>query len=105
MPARHVHGAGQVRLLELVLLAHVDDHGAVAVLRQLVDVPGVDLLDLLFDPADDVRAGSHYFRKDSAASGTGAAPPERYRGALSSAPVEDPDLDFSAEAPAAVPTA
>jgi hypothetical protein len=27
--ARHVDGARQVRFLELVLLAHVDDHGAV----------------------------------------------------------------------------
>ncbi len=38
--ARHVHGAGDVRLLELVLLAHVDDHGTVpvAVLKLIVDL-------------------------------------------------------------------
>jgi hypothetical protein len=63
--ARHVHGARQVRLLELVLLAYVDDHGAVAVMRQLLDVLGIDLLDLLLDVADEVCARSHYFRKDS----------------------------------------
>ena len=78
VPARHVHGAGQVGLLELVLLADVDDHGAVAVLGERVDVLRIDLLDLLLDLADEFCAGRHvveshvflvgirYFRKYSA---------------------------------------
>ena len=57
--ARHVQGTRQMRLLELVLLAHVDDHGPVAVLRQLVDLLGVHLLDLLLDPAQQFRATCH----------------------------------------------
>ena len=91
MPARHVHRARQVRFLELVLLADVDDHGTVAVLGHGVHVLRIDLLDLLLDLADEFCAGRHferisflvgfdYFRKYSAA-------PEKYRGALSSAPV------------------
>ena len=45
--ARHVDGAGQVARLELVLLAHVDENGTVAVLLERVDVGRVDLVDLL----------------------------------------------------------
>jgi hypothetical protein len=61
MPARHVHGAREVGLLELVLLANVDDHGAVAVavLGQGVDVLGIDFLDLLLDLANQLCAGRH----------------------------------------------
>ena len=57
--ARHVDGAREVRLLELVLLAHVDDHGTVAVLLELVDVLRIDLLDLLLDLANQLCARRH----------------------------------------------
>jgi hypothetical protein len=65
--ARDVDRAGQVRLLELVLLADVDEHGltvavaiAVAVVMQmLVDLLRVHLPDLLLDLADELRAGRH----------------------------------------------
>ena len=73
---RHVHGAGQVRLLELVLLAHVDDHGTVAVgcplgaraprpprrmagRDQVVDLLRVHLLDLLLHLAEQLSATCH----------------------------------------------
>src|SRR5215210_565384 len=61
MPARHVHGAREVRLLELVLLADVDDHGAVAVPvpGPGMDVLGIDFLDLLLDLANQLCAGRH----------------------------------------------
>ena len=61
VPARDVDGARQVRFLELVLLAHVDDHRAVAVavLAESMDLLGVHFLDLLLDLADDFRAACH----------------------------------------------
>ena len=52
MAARNVHRAGDVPLLELLLLADVEDHGRVVraavgarVLEHLVDLRGIDLLD------------------------------------------------------------
>ena len=59
--------ARQVRLLELVLLAHVDDHGTVAVPVgvAIVDVLRVHLADLLLDLAEYLCARSHYFTKNS----------------------------------------
>ena len=59
--ARHVDGARDVALLELVLLAHVDDHGTVpvAVLKLIVDLARVHLLDLLLDVAEQFRAARH----------------------------------------------
>jgi hypothetical protein len=50
-----------VALLELVLLAHVDDHGTVpvAVLELIVDLSGVHFLDLLLDVAEQFRAAGH----------------------------------------------
>ena len=79
---------GQVRLLELVLLAHVDDHGRRCRSRwsAIVDLLGVHLLDLLLDPADHVRAGSHYFIK-TARGDAREGDPEK-RGALSGAPAK-----------------
>jgi hypothetical protein len=60
-----VHGAGEVSLLELVLLANVDDDGAVApVLRQLVDVARIDLRDPLLRLLDEIRSTWHFI-KDS----------------------------------------
>jgi hypothetical protein len=60
MAARHVHGAREMRLLELVLLAHVDDHGPapvpVSVQPEVVDLLRVHLLDLLLDLADELCA-------------------------------------------------
>ena len=76
MPTGHMDGTREMCLLELVLLAYVDDHGpvSVAVLLELADVLGVDLLDLLLDLADDFCARCHYFTKCSAATTTAGAP-------------------------------
>ena len=51
--ARHVHGARDVALLELVLLAHVDQERspAVSVQGRVVDLARVHLADLLLDPS------------------------------------------------------
>jgi hypothetical protein len=95
MAARHVDGAGDVGLLELVLLAHVDDHGAVAVLPELVDVLRVHLLDLLLDLADEFCARCHYFRKDSGA--------QRQPGRPFGRPGRRPRPRLLAEAPAVPP--
>src|SRR5215208_3540816 len=54
-----MHRSRKVGLLELVLLADVDDHGTVAVSAQLDDVLGIDLLDLLLDLANQLCAGRH----------------------------------------------
>jgi hypothetical protein len=51
-----VHGTREMRLLELVLLADVDENGTVAVLLEVVDLLRVHLLDLLLDLADQLRA-------------------------------------------------
>ena len=51
-------GAGQLALLDLLGLAHVDDHGAVA--EDGLDVGRVDLVDLALDLADELGArGAH----------------------------------------------
>ena len=59
--ARNVQGTGDVALVPFVLLAHVDDHqllGSVAVARlQLVDLGGIDLLDLRANLLDVLTAG------------------------------------------------
>ena len=44
-----MNGAGQVTLVVLVLLAHVDDDGVVPVVHDVVDLARVDFLDLLLD--------------------------------------------------------
>src|SRR5919198_1581204 len=60
MTARHVHGARQVRLLELVLLANVDHHVAVVAVRdQLVDLARVYFRYLAPDLANQVCAAGH----------------------------------------------
>ena len=69
VPARHVHGAGEVGLLELVLLADVDDHGAVRRSGELVDVAGVDLADLFLHLADQLGAAGHLLRNSSKSIG------------------------------------
>ena len=53
VPAGHVHGAGDVALLELVLLAHVDQQRppTVAVHDRVVDLARIHLANLLLDPA------------------------------------------------------
>ena len=77
MPARDVNGAREVRLLELVLLAHVDDDRAVAaVLHQIVDVARIDLPDPLLHLPDQVCSRSHCFRKYSGRAATRAARPK-----------------------------
>jgi hypothetical protein len=59
--ARHVHGTGDVALLVLVLLAHVDHQRGVAVRARdgVVDLAGVHLPDLLLDPLEQFRAACH----------------------------------------------
>jgi hypothetical protein len=60
LPAGHVDCAGKVRLLELVLLAHVDEHVAVPAARgEVVDLSRVDLPDLLFDLSNQLCAAGH----------------------------------------------
>src|SRR5437763_7150436 len=60
MPARHVHGARQMRLLELMLLPDVDDDVAVVAIRdQLVDLARVYFGYLASDLADQVCAAGH----------------------------------------------
>ena len=59
VPARHVLRAGDVARLELVRLTDVDQRGAVRCLTPRLT--GIDLVDLLPDLLDDVRAGgAHY---------------------------------------------
>jgi hypothetical protein len=59
--ARHVHGARDVALLELVLLADVDQERRVAIgVRDgIVDLAGVHLPDLLLDVPEQFRAACH----------------------------------------------
>jgi hypothetical protein len=57
IPARDVLGARDVAGRELVVLAHVDEHGAVLALCS--GVRGVHLRDGLLDLADELRAARH----------------------------------------------
>src|SRR5262249_40820619 len=90
----HVDRAGNVGLVPLVLLAHVDDDRAVAgaVFEGVVHLWGIALGDPLLDLADDVGGVGHYYRKCSgSAGGSGGAlnrRSKRYRGALSDAPAK-----------------
>ena len=60
MAARDMLRAGQMGLLELVLLADVYDHGAVgAGLEEVVDRARVHFLDALLDLTDDLAARGH----------------------------------------------
>ena len=75
MAAWNVDRAGKVRLVELVLLAHVQDHDAVRARHELVDLLRVHLPDLLLRLANEVAAawhpqkllkpGRNYFKKYS----------------------------------------
>jgi hypothetical protein len=58
-----------VGLLELVLLADVDDHGAVSVLGELLDVARVDLADLFLHLADQLGTAGHLARNSSKSIG------------------------------------
>jgi hypothetical protein len=88
--AGDVNGAGEVRLVPLMLLTDVDDHGAVAgsVLDQVVDLPRVHFRDALLDLPDYVWGVRHYFIKCSDGVGAPKASPKSYRGALSDAPAK-----------------
>ena len=85
--ARHVHGARQVGLLVLVLLAHVDDapRRCVAVKRSCTS-RGIHLADALLRLLDQVGSGGHDFKKYSGGRAplekiaAGAPPPEEAPG-------------------------
>ena len=59
MAAGDVLGARDVGLLELLLLAHVDHDGAVAVGEQIADLSRVHLGDLLLRAAKEFCSGNH----------------------------------------------
>ena len=53
--------AGEMSLLPLVLLAHVDEERVVGVVEPHEDVRRGDLVDLLLDPCEQLPVGRHYF--------------------------------------------
>ncbi len=61
LPRGNVNRAGQMTLLPLVLLAHIDEQRSVDVVESREDVGRGDLVDLVLDLGEQLSVGGHYF--------------------------------------------